>query len=55
MPSVLKQRIALLFSLDGYNDERLSRLGVAKHHLFNEGTKFSRRKARKKRKAEIVL
>ena len=55
MPSVLKQRIALLFSLDSYHDERLSRLGVAKYHLFNEGTKFSRRKARMKMKAEIVL
>ena len=53
-PSVLKQRIALLFPHCS-NDERLSRLGVAKYHLFNEGNKFSRRRARNKVKAEIVL
>ena len=54
MPSILKQRIALLFP-ESCNDERLSRLGVAKYHLFNEGTKFSRRRARNKVKAEIVF
>ena len=48
MPVVLKQRIATLFPWS-CNDERLSRLGVAKYHLFNEGVKF-RRRFRKKEK-----
>ena len=47
MPQVLKQRLAFLFP-EYYNTERLSRLGVAKHRVFNDGEKFSRRRARKK-------
>ena len=47
MPKVLKQRLAFLFP-GTCTDDRLSRLGTAKYHLFNEGVKFSRRPAKKK-------
>ena len=47
MPKVLKQRLAFLFP-GTCTDDRLSRFGTAKYHLFNEGVKFSRRPAKKK-------
>ena len=53
LPGVLKERIALLFP-ECCNDERLSRPGVAEYHLFNEGKKFSRRRAGNEVKADIV-
>ena len=49
MPGVLRQRIATLFP--GYcctDDRLLGRLGVAKYRVFNDGVKFSRRRARTK-------
>ena len=47
MPTLLKQRLAFLFP-GSCTDSRLSRLGTAKYHIFNEGVKFCRRPKRNK-------
>ena len=52
LPVVVKERLAILF-LGCMNEQILSRLGVAKYHLFNDGVKFSRRRARTKPKRDI--
>lgn len=49
LPDSMKARIASVLPGDAA-DDLMSRLGVAKYHLFTDGAKFSRRRARTKRK-----
>ena len=52
IPAALKERISRVLRPATFEVRRRalsSRIGVAKYHLFNDGVKFSRRRARKKR------
>ena len=48
LPAILTERILTAFH-GCVKDNIFSALGVAKYHLFNEGMKFSRRRARQKK------
>ena len=54
MPVVLKKRLLALFPWCR-EEERFSRFGDSKYHLFNDGGKFSRRWARIKQKVDVSM